>query len=139
MTFQAAFAICLWLLAYVTAVLIYRSPGALAAGLVFGWLFLPNFTYGFPGLPDWDKAILVSVVSTGLMFAVPSDDRFRMRFSWMDLPAVGITLFSIPLSVSNGLGLYDRLSSAYTNFWLWTAPYLIGRKVFGLHAKSTAI
>lgn len=139
MTPQSILAIVIWLLAFVTAVIVYRTPGALAAGLVLGWLFLPNFTYSFSGLPDWDKAILVSMVSTGLMFAVPRAERPRLRFSWMDLPAAGIVLFSIPPSVSNGLGLYDGLSSAYSNFWLWTAPYLIGRRVFGSHATAKAL
>jgi hypothetical protein len=130
MTPQSAAVIVMWVLSFLAAIAVWRSPTVLAFGFVLGWLFLPNFVMPFAGTPDWDKPILVSVVSAVATFAIPRRSDWVSGFSWMDMPAFGVALFSVPPSVVNGLGLYDGLSVAYTNFWVWTVPYLIGRRVF---------
>lgn len=139
MTIQATLAVSVWTIGFVTAVTMRRTPATFAAGFVFGWLFLPHFTLAFPGLPDWNKPILVSAVSFAAMFAVPRRSDSQSQMFWMDLAAFGVTCFSIPASISNGLGLYEGLSCAYGSFWIWTAPYLIGRRVFGTPTNALVL
>ena len=130
MTLQCSIGIALWILVYVSAVITRPNVGTFATGIVFGWLFLPNFSYTTPGFPDWDKSILFSIVCAGIMFAAHLGQPVS-RFSLLDLPALGFPLSAVFASAANGLGIYDGLSNGYLNFWVWSVPYLVGRRVFG--------
>ena len=130
MTPQCLAAIAIWVLVFGAFAFTQRSPGVIAAGLVFGWLFLPNFTFDMPVGPSCDKPMLVAMVSAVAALAIPVPRKAGITLSWTDLPALGMTVFAVPPSIITGLGLTDGLWSACENFWVWTVPFFIGRRVF---------
>lgn len=121
-----------------------RSPRtATLASYVVAWLFLPVGEFRLPGLPDYNKvsATTVSVTACVILF-----DRYRLemfRLRWFDGPLIIWCACPIASSLSNGLGLYDGLSSALSQTVAWGLPYLVGRLYLGdregLRALALAI
>ncbi|MCB1085442.1 MAG: O-antigen ligase domain-containing protein [Verrucomicrobiae bacterium] len=94
------------------------------------WMFLPNYTYSFPGLPEYDKTLAASLAVLLATFARDSKRFSMLRPSWAD--ALMIFWCATPLlaSLTNGLGLYDGLSSVKNYLAAWFAPWLVGRLYF---------
>lgn len=111
---------------------------------VFGaWMFLPVYGYDVRGLPPYTKETAAGVV---VLLGALLFDPLRVtsvRPSWIDLPMALWCLCPIASSVSNGLGVYDGLSTALTHVFAWGAPYYIGRAYFadlgGLRALAMAV
>ncbi len=103
---------------------------AVIASLIAGWLFLPVFRFGDPGLQHYGK--IAATVLAPLLGAIIFDPfqllAFRPRL-W-DLPALIWCLCPIATSISNDLGFYDGLSNALDNTLLWGVPYFLGRLYF---------
>jgi hypothetical protein len=103
---------------------------AAIAAFFLGWMFLPNHSYGFPAMPDYDKQAAASI---GVLLAamVFTPEYFKsLRFSLHDLGMVFFCLTPAFASVTNGLGLYDGFSASKNYFMAWAVPYLVGRMFF---------
>lgn len=103
---------------------------AVMAAFFAAWMFLPNYTYSFPGMPDYDKttAASIGILLGSLLFArEPWKD---LTFDARDALIVLWCLTPTFASLTNGLGLYDGLAAAKNYFVAWSIPYLIGRAYF---------
>jgi tetratricopeptide (TPR) repeat protein len=94
---------------------------------IFGWLFLPYAAYDLPGLPSYSKLMSTSlgILLGTLLFRI--DYLRALRPRWSDLPMATWCLCPIASSLSNGLGLYDGISTSFATCVSWGLPYLIGR------------
>jgi hypothetical protein len=94
------------------------------------WLFLPNYTFTFSGIPDYDKVVAVNLaVFLGVVLTDFSRlTRFRARF-WDALPLFFLIL-PMSTAVSNNLGLWEGISSTFITTITWVVPYFIGRLYF---------
>ncbi len=103
--------------------------------VIGGWLLLPTAVYNLPGLPEYSKstAIALGLILGGRL----SGKRQVTFFSWKiyDLPMVIWCLSPIITSLTNQLGLYDGLSTAWGHFVGWLVPYLAGRIYITSHEK----
>lgn len=112
------------------ALLLFRllPPRWAAIATFFGaWMFLPNYTYGFPGAPDYDKvaAASLSVVLATLVF---QSHRFsRLKFQLQDLFICIWCLTPFVASLANGLGAYDGFAAWKNYVMAWAVPYVVGR------------
>jgi hypothetical protein len=103
---------------------------AVLISVIGGWLLLPMTGYNVPGIPPYTKyaAISLGLVLGGCL----SGEHFKADFKWRlyDLPMVLWCLAPIPTSLTNHLGLYDGISSTYSQIVSWGIPYLAGRIYF---------
>ena len=109
-----------------------KFPPRRAALVAFlaAWMFLPNTTYYFPGLPDFDKTFAATLA---VLIATWLKDRQRLAaFRWRCYDLIMVLWCLTPLfsSISNGLGAYDGVAIANNYVTTWFAPYLIGRLYF---------
>lgn len=97
---------------------------------IAGVSLLPTWGYRLSGLPDYDKsfAISFSALLGVLIFDSPTLLAFRPR--WYDIPIAIWSLSPLTASLTNGLGIYDGLSSAMSQTLSWGLPYLMGRLYF---------
>ena len=108
---------------------------AVLISIIGGWLFLPHSGYNLPGLPEYNK---IMVIALGLVFGGRiSGHRRASSFRWeiYDLPMIIWCLSPIATSVTNQLGFYDGISSSFGEVLQWGVPYLAGRIYF----NSTSI
>lgn len=108
----------------------HRPRLAVIAGFLLAWMFLPNYGYKLPALPDYTK---ISAACFGILLGAAIFDpavfrRFRLR-GW-DAPLLVWTLVPFLTSLSNGLGAYDGVSAALGRFTQWGIPYFLGRLYF---------
>ncbi|MBW1722878.1 MAG: O-antigen ligase domain-containing protein [Deltaproteobacteria bacterium] len=107
-----------------------RPRHAVIVSFLTAWLFLPNASYSLAGLPDYTK---MSATCWGILLGALLFDRkhlFSFRVRWVDLPMIVWCLCPAASSLSNGLGLYDGLSSALRQTVTWGLPYMTGRIYF---------
>ena len=103
---------------------------AVISAFLFAWLFLPMASYPISGLPDYTK---MSATCCGIFISAALFDAQRLlsfKFRIIDLPMIMWCLCPIASSLSNGLGLYDGVSTALTQTVTWGFPYFIGRIYF---------
>ncbi len=116
----------------VVAVLFVTLPArrAVIAGILAGWLFLPNAGYPIDSLPDYTKLSATTIVV--LMGAVLFDFRTLSTFrpTWYDLPITVWCVWHFVSSVATGYGAWDGISQFLNQFVGWGAPYLLGRVYF---------
>src|SRR5262245_3953795 len=87
-------------------------PRAVAAGLVTGFLLLPNVVYDLPGFPNYDKSLAI-VLGVGVSAALCDLPRFMtFRPRWIDLPILVLCLAPYLSAVVNGDGAYRGASNA---------------------------
>lgn len=113
--------------------LFIRLPAqrAVVVSFITAWLFLPEAAFPMPGVPDLSK---VSATCYGILLATIIFDAGRfssLKLSWLDLPMLTWCLVPIPSSITNGLGLYDGLSSTLNQVLTWGVPYFLGRIYLG--------
>jgi hypothetical protein len=94
------------------------------------WMFLPNYTYSFPGMPEYNKTFAASLAVLLATFFKDSKRLSDFRFTWGDMLMTIWCLTPLFASLSNGLGLYDGVSSVKNYVTAWFAPWLIGRLYF---------
>jgi hypothetical protein len=116
-----------WIPAVIALFSLLRSRTAVIAAFLIAWLLLPNSGYNFQGIPDYTKvnATCVGVLLAALIF--DSGRLFRFRPSALDIPMLLWIVAPLFSSLSNGLGLYDGLSSSLTQIFTWALPWFIGR------------
>lgn len=103
---------------------------AVLASFVLAWLFLPVAGYELPGLPDYTK---ITATSYGVLLGILIFDFGRvgrLRFSWLDVPAVVLCLSPMASSLMNGLGAYDGASAVLFQIIMYGVPYIVGRLYF---------
>jgi hypothetical protein len=103
---------------------------ALVAGLVIGWLFLPQIALPLPFV-KWDKHTATAVGAILGVLIFDTQKLFSFRPTLVDV-AMAVWCF-VPYSsaVSNGLSPYDGAASSATQFVIWGVPYMLGRVYFG--------
>lgn len=108
----------------------FPTQRAVIISFIIAWLFLPQAKIPFSGIPDLTKMSVTcyGVLLAALLFDVQRLKQFRP--SWIDIPMVIWCFCPIASSLSNGLGLYDGLSSALSQTVIWGFPYFIGRVYF---------
>ncbi len=107
-----------------------RPHHAVIAGFLLAWMFLPQYDYELPGLPNYSK---VSAASYGILLGTFLFNRGafdRIRFHPLDLPVALWCLSSFCSSLTNGLGVWDGLSAFLGKVTVWGIPYFIGRLYF---------
>ena len=108
-----------------------RAHRAAIAGFLLAWMFLPQYAFPMPGLPDYSK---ISAASLGVLLgtALFSPKSFgEFRFRAVDLPMLGWCILPFFTALSNGLGAYEGISASLDKGFLWGIPWLIGRMYFG--------
>lgn len=104
---------------------------AVIAGFLLAWMFLPQYDYKFPVIPNYSK---ISAASYGILLATYLYNREafkRFRFHPFDLPITLWCLSAFISSVTNGLGAWDGMSASLGKITQWGIPYYIGRLYFG--------
>lgn len=107
------------------------APRAVAAGLVTGFLLLPNVVYSLPGMPNYDKGLAI-VLGVGVAACLCDHGRvlaFRPRR--VDLPIALLCLAPFLSAVVNGNGAYQGASNAFDFAVRWAIPWFLGRLYFG--------
>ena len=123
------------MICWIPAVLLLfsRLPAqrAVIVGFLIAWLFLPMAIIHLPGVPSYTKmsATCVGILIAAAIFDFQRLSRFRPH--WIDIPVIIWCLCPLASSLTNGLGLYDGLSSALTQTWTWGMPYFLGRLYLG--------
>lgn len=119
-----------WLPLVVIAFTLMPPRRAVIGSFVLGWLLLPNYSYVFPGIPNYTKesASLLGVLLGVAIFDPTRIFQFRLRM--VDLPMVLWCLAPIPSSLTVGTGLYDGLSATFAQVVVWGLPYFVGRMYF---------
>ena len=98
--------------------------------IVAGTLFLPVADVSLPGLPDFTPQV---AVAGGAMLGALLFDFARVTSlspRWFDVPVVILALVPFATSLSNGLGAYDGVASAFGSSLRWGVPYVLGRVYF---------
>ncbi len=139
---QAQLVMLLWPIAIYFLFTRFPSQKAVIISFIVAWLFLPQKTsFNFIGLPDYDRmsATCYSIFIATLVFDF---QRFKSyKFSLIDLPIIVLSICPLFSSLSNGLGVYDGLSSVLTSTVRYGFPYFLGRLYLGnlLGMKQLAI
>ena len=119
-----------WIPAVLCLFALLPARRAVLIAFIAGWLFLPVARYEIQSLPEYNKAsaTCLAVLLGTLLF--DTERLFRFRPKLIDVAVAVFVLCPVASSLTNGLGLYDGLSSAFANAILWGLPYLIGRLYF---------
>lgn len=121
----------------------FPARQAVIIGFIVAWLFLPQKEFPLPGLPDYTK---ITATCYGILIATVVYDinRFNsFKLSWVDLPMLIWCWCPLASSLSNGLGMYDGLSTVLLQTVTWGVPYFLGRiylnSLGGLKQLATGI
>ncbi len=103
---------------------------AVIASVALSWMFLPQFAFQLPGLPDYGRegAMAFGLLAGSLLFA--NQDWKSFRVSFFDLPVLTYIAVAVPTSVTNGLGAADGISLALERFLAYGVPWFVGRVHF---------
>ena len=107
-----------------------KAHHAVIAGFLLAWMFLPQYDYELPGLPNYSK---ISAASYGILAGTLIFNRqafARVRPCVADMPVVLWCVAPFLSSVTNGLGVWDGLSASLGKVTTWGIPYFIGRLYF---------
>lgn len=128
MTLSETLAILLWFV-IVLALFIYTTPRrAILAGLVGGWLFLPDIKLRIAGaLPDLTKASITGLGLLALVIVLNHKRLWTLRPRWYDLPILIWCLEPFVTALVNGESAYEGISAVVANTIVWGIPYLLGR------------
>lgn len=101
-------------------------------------LFLPCYTYNLPGgIPPYSKETAAGLgVLLGMML-YDNEKLTQFRIQLYDLPMLVWLLCPIPTALTNGLGIYEGLTSLWSQFFAWGLPYFAGRLYFTDQEKLT--
>lgn len=109
---------------------ILKPHRAVLFSVIGGILFLPQAIYDLSGLPDFSKqtAIALGIILGGELSG--KRHTFIFKVTRFDVPMVIWCLCPIVSSLSNGLGIYDGISSTLNQAINWGVPYFAGRIYF---------
>ncbi len=116
-----------WLLAGPLFVAMLGPRRGVIATMGLGWLFLPMASIPLDGLPDFSKVLVVSLSASlgAVLFDASRISRFRP--SLIDLPMLVWCTVPMASSLTNGLGVWDGVSSTLDQTTTWGVPWLLGR------------
>jgi hypothetical protein len=119
-----------WIPAVLALFALLPPRRAMIISFIGAWLFLPMASYPLPGLPDYTKmsATCVGVFLATLIFDTGRVLRFRP--TWVDVPLAIFCGGAFVSSITNGLGVWDGVSSALWLSITWGLPYFLGRVYF---------
>lgn len=100
---------------------------AIFIAYLVGWMYLPLFVINLPGLPDYGKTTATNLIVLPCIILFDLSRFSRLRFSWADLAVLAWVLVPLATSLSNGLGVYDGLSSAFDHLLRYGFPYVVGK------------
>ncbi len=128
MSFQAQLVMILWI--PIVFYLFKRFPPyqAIINSFIIAWLFLPQRAgFTFSGLPEYDRisATCLGVILCILTFKVKPPSQFKL--TWIDIPIITCSISPFFSSITNGLGLYDGLSTGLSRIIVYALPYFVGR------------
>lgn len=105
---------------------------AVIISFLVAWLFLPMVSpFSSGGMPHFTK---ISVTCGSVLLAVAIFDFYRIqqfRPQWVDIPLMVWCICPLLSSLANALGVYDGLSSSFTQIMTWGVPYFLGRLYLG--------
>lgn len=109
----------------------FNPRHAVLIAYIGGFLFLPQGTIEFAGLPDLTRTASTSI---GVMLGVLLVDAGRLvryRLSWVDIPMLVWCVAPLASSISNRIGdyfgVYDGASAVLGQVLAWGIPYLVAR------------
>ncbi len=100
---------------------------AVALGLIIGLFALPNATYEFSGIPDYDKTLAIGFGVAVAAMVMDSKRFATLRFSWIDLPVVLFCVAPFLSAIKTGYGTWWGLSESFSVFIQWGVPWWLGR------------
>jgi hypothetical protein len=132
-----------WIPLVILSFTLFPPRKAVIAAYLVGWLLLPVATYDLPGFPDYGKGSATNVgVALGALIFDTARVR-RLRWRWLDWAVLVFCISPFLSSMSNGLGLYDGISTSLAQFITWGIPYAVGRAYFadgpGLEALALGV
>ncbi len=112
---------------------------AVIAVFALGWMFLPQYSFDLPGIPDYTKisAIAYSILLGTWLYNRKVLSDFKPHV--VDLPIVVWCITPFFTSVSNDLGAYDGSSELLNTSVKWGLPYFIGRLYFNNRQALTEL
>ena len=134
MTLAAYIALFGWIPLVVVMFAVLPVTRAATAAVIGAWLLLPPYSLLVANFPDYSKSTAASLglVFGTLFFGISHAIAFRPR--WFDLPMLLLCFAGFAASLSNGLGVYDGLSSTLGQVFYWGIPYFFGRIYFSSSA-----
>jgi hypothetical protein len=110
---------------------------AISIALLFGWLFLPQYSVNYAGPIDLSKEFSIyTAPCIASLFFFPVQMR---SFRWHNADCIIVLSILLPFisALSNDLGVYDGLAGVKGNLFFVFIPYYLGR-VF-LHSSDDLI
>jgi hypothetical protein len=113
----------------------FKSHHAVLFSVIGGWLLLPTAGFDLPGLPEYTKStsIAIGLISGGWLSG--ARQQVRYNFSIYDIPMFLWCISPFISSMTNKLGLYDGLSTAFQQVVVWGIPYIAARIYFDTSDK----
>jgi hypothetical protein len=104
---------------------------AVIVGFLGAWLFLPQYAYDLPALPNYSKSSAPGyvILAAALLFDSKTLKAFRPHIC--DLPVAAFCVAPLLSSLSNGLGAWDGTSASVARSTEWLIPYFLGRAYCG--------
>lgn len=130
MTFLAPIVLFGWIPLAVIFFFKLKPHHAVLFSVIGGWLFLPTVGFDLPGLPEHTKStsIALGLILGGWLSG--ARQKFRFKWSIYDVPMILWCMSPFISSMTNKLGLYDGLSTAFQQVILWGIPYFAARIYF---------
>jgi hypothetical protein len=129
-TFMVIIALALWPIACAAALLSMERRKAVIYLMVFGWMFMPDFSKDTLPFIHSKAGYLPGV----LLFAsltLDSGRWLKLRRSMFDVPVIAYPLCAAVSSLVNGYGAWDAFNQSINSALGWTAPYFLGRVYLG--------
>lgn len=100
---------------------------ATIASIILAWMFLPQYGYALPALPDYDKTFAASIAVIVATYLYASGRFATLSFDCYDGIMALWCLTPMFASLANGLGAYDGFAATNGYATTWLLPYLVGR------------
>jgi hypothetical protein len=100
---------------------------ATIASIILAWMFLPQYAYTLPVLPDYDKTMAASLAVLFATYLYASGRFSTLKLDWYDGIMALWCLTPMFASLTNGLGAYDGFAASNGYVTTWFLPYLVGR------------
>ncbi len=139
MSFLSPIALLSWIPITLILFANFQNHRAAFYSILIGWLFLPQSVIALPGLPDFSKSLAISVSVLFGLIIFDSAKLRELKISKFDIPILIFLLTPIATSLSNGLGLWDGLSSSVGTIMIWGIPYMVGRIYFNELTRASEL
>jgi len=126
-TFMVHLAMLGWVPVCFLLIALFGATRGVILGLVIGLFTLPNATYAFEGLPDYDKSMATSLCIAFAAACMDFRRVSRFRPGWIDLPIGILCLAPIAAAQRAGMGWWPGLSGTFEVFTTWGFSWVLGR------------